>query len=121
MATARRACGGPGRTAKTSGGVAGNAAEHRDLVIATVTPIGPRLGIVPTCAALGLPAEQRVAARAAVLATAYGAHTERFPGGLPQPPTCPTEVWINPPNAPVRSHAASRRPVLRLAHAAPVA
>src|SRR5438309_4506192 len=31
-------------------------------------------------------AEQRGAARAAVLATAYGAHPERFPGGLPQPP-----------------------------------
>ena len=28
-------------------------------------------------------AEQRVAARAAVLATAYGVHPERFPGGLP--------------------------------------
>jgi putative transposase len=42
-------------------------------------------------------AEQRVAARAAVLATAYGVHPERFPGGLPQPPARPTEVWINPP------------------------
>ena len=56
----------------------------------------------------------KVAAREAVLATAYGAHPERFPGGLPQPPACPTEVWINPPNAPVR-------PALRLAHEAPVA
>lgn len=53
-------------------------------------------------------AEQRVAARAAVLATAYGAHPERFPGRFPQPPACPREVWINPPNAPVRSHASSR-------------
>src|SRR5213596_3156463 len=44
-----------GRTAKTSGGVAGNAAGHRALVMATVTQIGPRLGIAPTCAALGLP------------------------------------------------------------------
>jgi putative transposase len=52
-------------------------------------------------------AEQRVAARATVLATAYAAHPERFPGGLPQPPACPREVWINPPNAPVRSHASS--------------
>jgi len=42
-------------------------------------------------------AEQRVAARATVLATAYAAHPERFPGGLPQPPAYPTEVWINPP------------------------
>jgi len=43
------------RTAKTSGGVAGNAADRRVLLIATVTQIGPQLGIAPTCAALGLP------------------------------------------------------------------
>jgi hypothetical protein len=49
-----------------------------------------------------------VAARALVLATAYGAHPERFPGGLPQPPACPTEVWINPPHPLGRSYAASR-------------
>ena len=42
-------------------------------------------------------ADQRVAARATVLATAYAAHPERFPGGRPQPPARPTEVWINPP------------------------
>ena len=42
-------------------------------------------------------AEQRVAARAAVLATAYAAHPERFPAGPPQPAAQPTEVWINPP------------------------
>ncbi len=33
-----------------------------------------------------------------VLATAHAAHPERFPRGLPQPPACPTEVWINPPD-----------------------
>ena len=42
-------------------------------------------------------AAQRVAMRATVLATAYAARPERFPGGLPQPPAYPTEVWINPP------------------------
>jgi len=42
-------------------------------------------------------AEHRVAARATVLATAYAAHPERFPHGLPQPPARPMEVWINPP------------------------
>jgi putative transposase len=42
-------------------------------------------------------AEQRVTARATVLATAHAVHPERFPRGLPQPPACPTEVWINPP------------------------
>ena len=51
--------------------------------------------------------EQRVAARATVLAAAYAAHPERFPGGLPQPPACPTEVWINPPHSLGHSHAAS--------------
>jgi putative transposase len=53
-------------------------------------------------------AEQRVAARAAVLATAYGVHPERCPGGLPQPPALPVEVWINPPKLPGRSRASSR-------------
>jgi putative transposase len=66
-------------------------------------------------------AEQRVAARAAVLATAYGAHPERFPGGLPQPPACPTEVWINRPHALGNSHATPRTPALRLAHGGPFA
>ena len=42
-------------------------------------------------------AEQRVAARATVLATAYAAHPERFPAGQPHPPARPVEVWINPP------------------------
>ena len=42
-------------------------------------------------------AEQRVAARATVLATAYAEHPERFPAGLPHPPARPVEVWINPP------------------------
>jgi hypothetical protein len=42
-------------------------------------------------------AEQRVAARAVVLARAYAAHPERFPAGQPHPPTRPVEVWINPP------------------------
>ena len=55
VAEARRAGRGAGRTPKKSGGVAGNAAGRRDLVMATVTEIGPRLGIAPTCAALGLP------------------------------------------------------------------
>ena len=42
-------------------------------------------------------AEDRVAARAAVLATAYAAHPERFPAGRPTPAAVPTAVWINPP------------------------
>jgi len=42
-------------------------------------------------------AEQRVAARASVLAAAHPAHPERFPAGPPQPPALPVEVWINPP------------------------
>jgi putative transposase len=53
-------------------------------------------------------AEQRVAARATTLAAAYAIHPERFTRGLPQPPACPTDVWINPPDTLVRLHAASR-------------
>src|SRR2546422_4652118 len=42
-------------------------------------------------------AEQRVAARATVLAAAYAAHPERFPAGLPHPPAGPPEGWVKPP------------------------
>ena len=52
---ARRAGRGAGRSPKKNGGVAGDAAGHRALLMATVTEVGPRLGIAPTCAALGLP------------------------------------------------------------------
>jgi len=42
-------------------------------------------------------AEERVAARASVVARAYAAHPERFLSGAPHPPARPVEVWINPP------------------------
>jgi putative transposase len=32
-----------------------------------------------------------------VLEAAYAAHPERFICAMPQPPTLPTAVWINPP------------------------
>jgi putative transposase len=62
-------------------------------------------------------AEQRVAARATLLATAYAAHPERFLGGLPRPPACPTQVWINPPKTPVPSPESPNIRPLVLAHA----
>jgi len=61
--------------------------EHHHSSLALLTPHDVHYGF----------AEQRVAARATVLATAHAAHPERFPRGLPHPPACPTEVWINPP------------------------
>ena len=61
--------------------------EHRHSGIGLLTPHAVHYGL----------AEQHVAARAAVLATAYATHPERFVGGRPQPPARPTEVWINPP------------------------
>ena len=61
-------------------------------------------------------AEQRVAARAAVLATAYAMHPERFLAGPPHPPALPAEVWINSPKPRVmketRGLAATRDGVL---------
>jgi len=66
-------------------------------------------------------AEQRVAARAAVLATAHATHPERFPAGLPHPPGHPSEVWINPPKRPLPSQTASAplpRSASPLAHGA---
>jgi len=60
---------------------------HRHTGLGLLTPYDVHHGL----------AEQRVAERAAVLATAYAAHPERFHAGRPQPPARPTEVWINPP------------------------
>jgi putative transposase len=64
-------------------------AEHHHAGLGLLTPADVHHGL----------AEERVAARATVLATAYAAHPERFPGGLPQPPAPPVEVWINRPKA----------------------
>ena len=63
--------------------------EHHHVGLGLLTPADMHHGL----------AEQRVAARTAVLAAAYAAHPERFPGGLPQPPPHPVEVWINRPKA----------------------
>jgi putative transposase len=60
---------------------------HRHTGLGLLTPHDVHYGL----------AEQRVAERAAVLATAYAAHPERFPAGRPAPPARPTEVCINPP------------------------
>jgi putative transposase len=61
--------------------------EHRHGALGLLTPHDVHYGR----------AEQRLAARATVLAEAYAAHPERFPRGVPQPAACPSEVWINPP------------------------
>ena len=61
--------------------------EHHHVGLGLLTPADVHHGL----------AEQRVAARATVLATAYAAHPERFPAGPPAPAAMPTEVWINPP------------------------
>jgi putative transposase len=61
--------------------------EHHHTALGLLTPADVHYGL----------AEQRVAARATVLATAYAAHPERFPAGRPHPPAQPLEVWINPP------------------------
>jgi putative transposase len=63
--------------------------EHHHAGLGLLTPFDVHHGL----------AEQRVAARAAVLATAYATHPERFPAGLPHSPARPVEVWINPPKA----------------------
>jgi len=72
--------------------------EHHHAGLALLTPADVHHGV----------AEQRVAARTAVLTMAYSAHPERFPAGPPHPPERPMEVWINPPKilAPVQTSAA---------------
>ncbi len=54
-------------------------------------------------------AAARIAARAAVLAAAYAAHSERFPRGASKPQALHNAVWINdprdsPPLRKTRSH-----------------
>ena len=44
-------------------------------------------------------AAAKTAQRARTLADAYARHPERFARGRPQPPTVPTQVWINKPKA----------------------
>ena len=61
--------------------------EHHHVGLGLLTPADVHHGL----------AEQRVAARATVLATAFAAHPERFAAGAPAPAPMPTEVWINPP------------------------
>ena len=58
-------------------------------------------------------AEQRLTARATVLATAYAAHLERFPLGLPRPPAHSMEEWINRPKTQTLEEA-SYTPTCRL-------
>jgi putative transposase len=60
-------------------------AAHHHVGLGLLTPADVHHGL----------AEQRVAARATVLATAYAAHPERFSAGPPVPAAMPTEVWIN--------------------------
>ena len=64
--------------------------EHHHSGLGLLTPHDVHFGL----------ADQRVAARATVLATSYAAHPERFPRGLPRPPARPEAVWINPPKPP---------------------
>ena len=61
--------------------------EHHHSGLGLLTPHDVHFGL----------AEQRVAERAAVLATAYATHPERFPAGRPMPAAVPTKAWINPP------------------------
>src|SRR2546427_12009091 len=59
--------------------------EHHHSGLGLLTPSDVHHGL----------AEQRVAARAAVPATAHGAHPERFPRGLPPPPAGPPQSWAH--------------------------
>jgi putative transposase len=83
-------------------------AEHHHSGLGLLTPADVHHGV----------AEQRVAARATVLATAYAAHPERFPAGRPHPSAPPVEVWINPPTSAGLSQTALAPPPSPLARRA---
>ena len=61
--------------------------EHHHSGIGFFTPHDVHYGL----------AESKRAKRIAVLESAYRAHPERFPHGLPVPPPLPHAVWINKP------------------------
>ena len=82
--------------------------EHHHSGLGLLTPADVHHGL----------GEQRIAARATVLATAYAAHPERFPAGRPMPAMVPAEVWINPPTRAVLSQPSSAPLPSKLAHAA---
>ena len=63
--------------------------EHRHSGIGLLTPATVHQGQAPA----------RLAARRAVLQTAYTAHPERFVRGTPTAPDLPVAVWINPPRS----------------------
>ena len=63
---------------------------HRHSGLALLTPHDVHHGV----------ADQRLAARARVLAAAYAARPERFPRGMPTPGSLATAVWINKPATP---------------------
>ena len=60
-------------------------------------------------------AEAVRAQRTTVLAAAYAAHPERFVGGVPQPASLPTTVWINAPPKKTGRQDASGTTVVTLA------
>jgi len=63
--------------------------EHRHGALGLMTPHDIHYGL----------AEAKWQQRAAVLRTAYAAHPERFPRGVPVPLSLPTVAWINKPPA----------------------
>ena len=71
--------------------------EHHHSGLGLLTPADVHHGL----------AAQRVAARATVLAAAYAAHPERFPGGPPKPLASPVDVWINRPKPRAREETSN--------------
>jgi putative transposase len=63
--------------------------EHRHGALGLMTPQDMHDGL----------AAAKWERRAEVLRAAYAAHPERFPRGVPVPPSLPTAAWINKPAA----------------------
>jgi putative transposase len=76
--------------------------EHYHSGLGLVTPFDVHFGL----------AAAQLVQRTAVLEAAYAAHPERFPHGVPVPPSLPTAVWINrpaKPAIPAQCHVAAPR------------
>jgi putative transposase len=62
--------------------------EHHHVALGLMTPYDMHYGL----------AHEKWRLRAEALASAYGAHPERFPNGMPTPPRLPVAAYINKPS-----------------------
>ena len=79
--------------------------EHHHVALGLMTPYDIHHGL----------AQEKWQRRAQVLATAYSAHPERFPHGMPMPPRLPVAAYINRPATATSATTLISEPLIQLA------